>query len=79
MAVSTLITRWALPVTALLCSACVTTPDKVPPRQGGYLDRADMAWDAGLVGEAAVRSQTFGSKEAASGGPALGSGGCGCN
>ncbi|MGH8517224.1 MAG: DUF4266 domain-containing protein [Panacagrimonas sp.] len=54
-------------------------PQAVPPRQGGYLDRSEMAWDAGLVGEAAVRTQTFGSKEAASGGPALGSGGCGCN
>jgi hypothetical protein len=66
----------------LLASGCATTttrPDAVPARQGGYLTRPDMAWDAGLVEEAGIRSQTFVAKEAASGGPNLGHGGCGCN
>ena len=63
---------------ALLCAACAGTPDTVPPSQGGFLNRPEMAWDAGLTEEGAVRSQTYSSKEAASGGPSLGSGGCGC-
>lgn len=63
----------------LLCSACATPPDAVPPSQGGYLQRPEMAWDAGLVQESAMRAQTYVSKEAASGGPSIGSGGCGCN
>ena len=66
-----------LPV-LLLCTACASTPDAVPPSQGGFLNRPEMAWDPGLTEEGAVRSQTYASKEAASGGPSLGSGGCGC-
>lgn len=61
------------------CSTTGTAPDSVPPRQGGYLNRPEMAWDAGLVDEAAIRAQVYTSKEAASGGAGLGSGGCGCN
>lgn len=67
------------PLLACGCATVPADPDAVPARQGGYLTRPDMAWDAGLVEEASIRTQTFVSKEAASGGPSLGHGGCGCN
>lgn len=47
--------------------------------QRGDLARPDMQWDAALVREAEIRDHTYVSKEAASMGPALGGGGCGCN
>jgi hypothetical protein len=71
--------QWIGGVLALLCSACATAPDAVPPSQGGYLTRPEMAFERGLVGESAIRDKTFVSKEAAAGGPGLGAGGCGCN
>ena len=57
---------------ALLLAGCGLQP--VQPWQ-----RAEMAWDRGLVEEGAIRGHTYQSKEAAIGGPALGGGGCGCN
>lgn len=71
--------RWTALVPVLLTAACASAPDAVPPSQGGYLTRPEMAWDPGLVEEGTVRSQSYVSKEAASGGPSVGSGGCGCN
>ena len=53
---------------AVLLGGCASAPETVPPSQGGYLNRPDMAWDPGLVEEGALRAQTFDSKEAASGG-----------
>lgn len=53
--------------------------DSVKPWQRGDLARADMQWEAGLVREAEMRDHTYVSKEAASMGPVLSGGGCGCN
>lgn len=48
----------------------------VAPYQRGYLARPDMALDP-ATGASALE-KTFASKEAASGGGAVGGGGCGC-
>ena len=53
--------------------------DTVKPWQRGDLALPDMQWEAGLVGEARMRDHTYVSKEAASMGPVLSGGGCGCN
>lgn len=60
-----------------LVSGCAL--DTVKPWQRGDLARADMQWEAGLVREAEMRDHTYESKEAASLGPVLSGGGCGCN
>lgn len=53
--------------------------EKVQPWEREFLARPEMGWDPGLVEESGIRSHTFVSKEAASGGAAVGGGGCGCN
>ena len=65
-------------VALVLCvfiGGCAMKP--VEPWEREHLDRPEMAWepDAALVG---FRQHTYDSKEAASGGVALGGGGCGC-
>ena len=60
----------------LLVSGCSVT--KVEPWERGDLARKEMAWepDPQLT---AIRSHTYFSKEASSGGASVGGGGCGCN
>ena len=70
-------TRWLMISAVLVLAACSTQP--VQPWQRGDLARPEMAWERGLVEEGVIRTHTFVSKEAASGGAALGGGGCGCN
>jgi Domain of unknown function (DUF4266) len=62
----------------LLLAALACGCSSVPPYQRGYLARPDMAPDPG-VGTAKALEKTFAAKEAASGGAAVGGGGCGCN
>jgi hypothetical protein len=62
---------------ALLAGGCAI--EKVQPWQREDLARPEMKWDPGYVEEAAIRSHTYVSKEAASGGASVGGGGCGCN
>lgn len=58
-----------------LLAGCASDPVAVWERE--YLDRPEMGWeiDPALAG---FRQHTYDSKEAASGGTALGGGGCGC-
>ncbi|ROH91083.1 DUF4266 domain-containing protein [Stagnimonas aquatica] len=59
-----------------LASACSLQP--VQPWQRGHLARPEMAWEPDPLLAAYRRHVQF-SKEAATGGPVLGGGGCGCN
>ncbi len=61
---------------ALALSGCAADP--VQPWQREYLARPEMSFESGYL-SGAMRTHTFVSKEAASGGPALAGGGCGCN
>ena len=61
-------------VLAVLASACAP----VAPYQRAYLAREDMALD-GNPGYMKAIEKTYSAKEAASGGAAVGGGGCGCN
>ncbi len=63
---------------AILCALCAGGCAGVAPYQRGYLAREDMAFDAD-PGTAKSIEKTFAAKEAASGGAAVGGGGCGCN
>ena len=65
-------------VAATLCALCAGGCTAVAPYQRGYLAREDMAFDAD-PGTAKSIEKTFAAKEAASGGAAVGGGGCGCN
>jgi len=65
-------------VAATLCVLCAGGCTAVAPYQRGYLAREDMAFDAD-PGTAKSIEKTFAAKEAASGGAAVGGGGCGCN
>jgi hypothetical protein len=56
------------------CAGCVT----VEPWQRGHLARPDMG-TASDHGTGRLLDKTYASKEAASGGDAVGGGGCGCN
>ncbi len=49
----------------------------VSPSQRGMLSKADMQFDFDRAGSA-ISGHTYASKEAASGGKAVGGGGCGC-
>ncbi len=62
----------ALAVAAFL-SGCAS----VAPWQRGYLARPDMVLDP--AAPARALDKTYAAKEAASGGGAVGGGGCGCN
>ncbi len=59
---------------ALLLAGCTT----VEPWQRGYLARPDMQVGAG-PGTGKILEKTYAAKESASGGDAVGGGGCGCN
>jgi len=59
---------------AALTAACVP----VAPYQRAFLARDDMALD-GNPGYMKAIEKTYSAKEAASGGAAVGGGGCGCN
>ncbi len=63
-----------LAATLMLASGCVA----VEPYQRAYLARPDMGFES-LTGTAKALDKTYPSKEAASGGGAVGGGGCGCN
>ncbi len=62
---------------ALVLALAATGCAPVAPYQRGYLARGDM----GLEPSPALRAldKTYAAKEAASGGGAVGGGGCGCN
>ncbi|HWU68891.1 MAG TPA: DUF4266 domain-containing protein [Stenotrophobium sp.] len=62
-------------VVLLLLGGCMKS---VKPWQRGDLARPEMAFDADPQASA-QQDHTYVSKEAASGGPTLGGGGCGCN
>jgi hypothetical protein len=59
---------------ALAAAGCAT----VEPWQRGYLARPSMALEP-TPGVAKALDKTYAAKEAASGGGAVGGGGCGCN
>jgi hypothetical protein len=63
-----------LVLAALAAGGCTS----VAPYQRGYLAREDMALDPS-PGTARAIEKTYSAKEAASGGAAVGGGGCGCN
>jgi hypothetical protein len=67
--------RLALGLVALAVQACAA---HVAPWERGYLARPDMALDPYPV-ESAFREHIDFSREGASGGYAVGGGGCGCN
>lgn len=64
-------------VPVLVAAACLSGCASVAPWQRGHLARPDM----GLEPNPPMRAldKTYGSREAASGGAAVGGGGCGCN
>ena len=64
----------ALLALAALATACAP----VAPYQRAFLARDDMALD-GNPGYMKAIEKTYSAKEAASGGAAVGGGGCGCN
>ena len=65
-------------VALLLLAAFAAACAPVAPYQRGYLARDDMALD-GNPGVVKAIDKTYSAKEAASGGAAVGGGGCGCN
>jgi ribosomal protein L9 len=67
-----------LGLAAVLCALFASGCTVVAPYQRGYLARPDMAFDAD-PGTMKSIEKTFAAKEAASGGAAVGGGGCGCN
>ena len=69
--------RFAILAVAL-CALCASGCTAVAPYQRGYLARQDMAFDAD-PGPMKSIEKTFAAKDAASGGAAVGGGGCGCN
>jgi hypothetical protein len=66
--------RAAVMAAALAAGGCTG----VAPYQHGYLAREDMALDP-TPGTTRAIEKTYSAKEAASGGAAVGGGGCGCN
>ena len=64
-------------VLALAVAAALSGCASVAPWQRGYLARPDMGLDPSV--SARALDKTYASKEAASGGGAVGGGGCGCN
>jgi hypothetical protein len=68
-----------LPVTLALLGALSILGGcaNVAPSQRGTLARPDMQWGFDRAAEA-INGHTYASKEAASGGKAVGGGGCGC-
>jgi hypothetical protein len=64
----------ALLLVALALTGCAT----VEPWQRGYLAKPAMALEP-APGMAKALDKTYAAKEAASGGGAVGGGGCGCN
>lgn len=74
MRVRRVLASMLLPAFALLAGACAT----VEPWQRGYLAKPAMALEP-APGMAKALDKTYAAKEAASGGGAVGGGGCGCN
>lgn len=66
-----------MPGVALLLAGCAMEP--VEPWQRENLARPQMRWEPGIAQEAAIRSHTYSSKEAAGRGAAHSASGCGCN
>jgi Domain of unknown function (DUF4266) len=62
---------------AVLAAGALGGCASVAPWQRGYLARPDMGLEPGAPARAL--DKTYASKEAASGGGAVGGGGCGCN
>ena len=52
--------------------------ETVQPWERGTLAREEMQWQDDVM-ESGLRSQTYSSKEASSGGAGAAGGGCGCN
>jgi hypothetical protein len=65
--------RLAIFVVPALLIGCAN----VSPSQRGTLSKADMQFDFDRAASA-ITAHTYASKEAASGGKAVGGGGCGC-
>lgn len=77
MEASSLFIRGVL-VALLLAVASGCSTQRVEAWERDYLARPEMAWDPdGLT--AGMRSHTYFSKEASTGGATVGGGGCGCN
>ncbi|WP_232787379.1 DUF4266 domain-containing protein [Spongiibacter nanhainus] len=73
---SLLINGILVAVLVLVTGGCST--QRVEAWERDYLARPEMAWDPdGLT--AGMRSHTYFSKEASTGGATVGGGGCGCN
>lgn len=70
--------RWHMRVVALALAVLASACSTVQPWQRGDLARPEMAFEPDPVLSSYRRHVEF-SKEAASGGPTLGGGGCGCN
>lgn len=69
--------RVLLAAVILLLAACASV-GKVQPWEKGNLAKPEMTFDSDRI-DAAFTEHTYSSKEAASGGAAVGGGGCGCN
>lgn len=75
-ALATVVRGSVLALSAALCG-CVTL-ETVQPWEKHFLARPDMAFDDARL-ERGFAEHVYFSKEAASGGGAVGGGGCGCN
>ncbi len=71
-------TRTVVVATVILLLAACESVGKVQPWEKGNLAKPEMTFDSDRI-DAAFTEHTYSSKEAASGGAAVGGGGCGCN
>jgi hypothetical protein len=70
---TTFVKRFCVAALPMLIIGCAN----VSPSQRGTLSKSDMQFDFDRAASA-ITSHTYASKEAASGGKAVGGGGCGC-
>ena len=63
---------------AVACASGCANLNTVQPWEKGNLAKPDMTFDSDRA-DSAFNEHIYGSKEAASGGAAVGGGGCGCN
>jgi len=68
---------WHRPVCIAFALTTLVGCANVSPTQRGLLAKPEMQFDADRAASA-ITSHTYASKEAASGGKAVGGGGCGC-
>lgn len=69
--------RWTLPCLFAVLAGCATF-DPPKPWEKGELAKPEMQFSADRL-EARMNQHVYTSKEGASGGDAIGGGGCGCN